>query len=167
MSNPYTEQDYDLWILINTTRHAIFRSRTAELSEIGLTIGQSKLLFVVDALGKDATITAIGKQFFRVSHTITSLVTTAVKKGLVRREKDPYNKKIVRIVMTDAGRAAYEKSKKIDSIKRIMSGLSETRRKQLIKALEIILHQASKDIHIEEDELPLSNRELIGVEATA
>jgi DNA-binding MarR family transcriptional regulator len=141
-TDSFSDRDYNLWILLNHTRHAIYRARELELSQYGLTAEQGRLLYVVQVLGDAATPTEIAKHVFRVSHTISSLVDRMEKKGLVRRERDSHNKKIVRIALTAMGQDLLSQVTKRESLHKIMEGLSETKRKQMQSALEILLRRA-------------------------
>jgi DNA-binding MarR family transcriptional regulator len=144
-TNSFSDRDYNLWILLNHTRHAIYRARELELNQYGLTAEQGRLLYVVHVLGDAATPTEIAKHVFRVSHTISSLVDRMEKKGLVRREKDPRNKKIVRIALTATGHDLLGRVTERKSLHRIMEGLTETKRKQVQLALEILFHRAIQE----------------------
>jgi DNA-binding MarR family transcriptional regulator len=143
-------RDYNLWILLNHTRHAIYRARELELSQYGITAEQARLLFVVQILRNRATPGEIAKHVFRASHTISSLVARTEKKGLVKKVKDLDSKKSVRIALTQTGQEALDQVLKMESIHQIMSGLSETKGKQLEANLKILLHRAIQMIGLDD-----------------
>jgi DNA-binding MarR family transcriptional regulator len=149
--NSFPERDYNLWILLNHTRHAIYRARELELNRHGITAEQGRLLFVVKDLGQKATPSEIAKHVFRASHTISSLVDRTEKKGLVKRVKDLDSKKSVRIALTREGEAVLNKVLEMDSIHRIMSGLSEAKGKQMEASLEILLRRAVQLISLDNE----------------
>ena len=128
-------QYYSLWILLNHTRHAIYRARDGELGKFGISAEQARLLYVVKSLGENATPTEISKRVFRQSHTISSLVSRAEAKGLLERGKDPKSKKKVMITLTPRGQEILDEAKKMESLQKIWSGLSETDLQQLEKIL--------------------------------
>ena len=138
----FPERDYNLWILLNHTRHAVYRARERELNQYGITAEQGRLLFVVANLGNRATPSEIAKHVFRASHTISSLVNRTEKKGLVKRVKDLESKKSVRIALTEQGQEVMAKVLEMDSIHKIMSGLSTARGKELEACLEILIRRA-------------------------
>ena len=150
-SRSYPEREYNLWILFNHTRHAIYRARELELDHYGITAEQGRLLFVVQNLGSKATPTEIGKHVFRASHTISSLVDRTEKKGLVKRVKDLNSKKMVRIALTNTGQEVLDRVLEMESIQEIMAGLSETKRDQLEGCLEILYRRALRIIESGKD----------------
>lgn len=141
-NNAFPERDYNLWILLNHTRHAIYRARELELNQYGITAEQGRLLFVVANLGNRATPSEIAKHVFRAIHTISSLVNRTEKKGLVKRIKDLESKKSVRIALTEQGQEVMDKVLKMDSIHKIMSGLSTADGQQMEACLEILMRRA-------------------------
>jgi len=140
--NTFPERDYNLWIMLNHTRHAIYRARELELNQYGITAEQGRLLFVVANLGNRATPSEIAKHVFRACHTISSLVNRTEKKGLVKRVKDLESKRSVRITLTEQGKEVMDKVLEMDSVHKIMSGLSDAEGKQMEDYLEILLRRA-------------------------
>jgi len=145
-SSPDLEKEYHLWILLNHTRHAIYRARELELNHYDITVEQARLLFVVNALKGKAIPTVIARYLFRESHTISSLINRMEKKQLVKRVKDPDNRKIVKVVLTPKGQEILEKTMVMDSIHQIMSGLSEENLNQLEFCLETLIQRAAHQI---------------------
>jgi DNA-binding MarR family transcriptional regulator len=146
VSNSHLEKEYNLWILLNHTRHAIYRARELELDKDNITVEQARLLYVFDGLKGQGTPTEIAKYLFRESHTISSLIDRMVKKDLVKRVKDPCNKKIVRVMLTPRGQGLLQKTTVIDSIHRIMYGLNNEQLVQLKTCLDILMQRASQQI---------------------
>jgi DNA-binding MarR family transcriptional regulator len=144
-----SERYYNLWILLNHTRHAIYRIRELELSRYGITTEQGRLLFVLFKLGGSATPTELSKHLFRQSHTISSLVNRMVAKNLVKRMKDPINKKTVIITLTEDGQDILKQVIKIESIESVMSSLSEREIKQLNKILRVLFNKAMRSHGLE------------------
>ena len=146
VSKSVLRKEYNLWILLNHTRHAIYRARELELSQYGITNEQARLLFAVNMLKEKAIPTEIAKQAFRETHTISSLVDRMAKKGLVRRVKDPNSKKIVRIVLTDEGEHILHQAMRRESLHKIISGLSETQYEQTKACLKILMQRALQEL---------------------
>lgn len=159
----FSDQDYNLWILLNHTRHAMFRARELELKRYGVTAEQARLLFTIRALGENATPTEVAKQAFKESHTISSLVNRTEKKNLVKRVKNLENKKSVRIVLTDKGENILNQIMRLESIHQIVSGLSKAKRKQLQSCLEILFRRAVQKIDLEGKSAGLSPSQFISL----
>jgi len=140
------EKEYNLWILLNHTRHAIYRARESELTQYDITVEQARLLYVVNALKDKAIPTEIARHLFRESHTISSLIDRMEHKYLVKRVKDPGNKRIVKIILTKKGLKTLNETMVMDSIHRIISGLSEKQMPQLETSLKILMERASAQI---------------------
>lgn len=135
------EIEYNLWILLNHTRHAIYRARELELSQYDITVEQARMLVVVDVLKEKALPTEIARHLFRESHTISSLIDRMENKELVVRVKDPFNKKIVKVRLTPKGQKVLSQVKNMSSLHTIMSGLSPRKQQQLKSCLEILMHR--------------------------
>ena len=142
-------KEYSLWILLNHTRHAIYRARELELSQYGITNEQARLLFAVNMLKEKAIPTEIAKHAFRETHTISSLVDRMAKKGLVKRVKDPNSKRIVRIVLTDEGQEVLHQAMRRESLHKIISGLSETQHEQFKSCLKVLMQRSLKELRVQ------------------
>ena len=68
------DDDQDMWLLLTHARYAVFRAREKELQRYGVSPEQVGLLFVVQALGAQATPAAISRQILRQPHTVSALV---------------------------------------------------------------------------------------------
>jgi DNA-binding MarR family transcriptional regulator len=141
------KREYDLWILLNHTRHAIYRLRELELNQYGITVEQARLLFVVNTLGNKAVPTEIARYLFRESHTISSLIGRMEKKEMVKRVKDLDNKKFVNVILTKKGQEILKKTMVMDSLHDIMSGLSQEQQIQLEFCLETLISSAIQQIN--------------------
>jgi DNA-binding MarR family transcriptional regulator len=140
------EKEYNLWILLNHTRHAIYRARESELIQYDITVEQARLLYVVNSLKDKAIPTEIARHLFRESHTISSLIDRMEQKYLVKRVKDLSNKRIVKIILTKKGLKALNETMVMGSIHRIISGLSEEQMTQLDSSLKTLMERASGQI---------------------
>jgi DNA-binding MarR family transcriptional regulator len=150
VSKSVLRKEYNLWILLNHTRHAIYRARELELGRYGITNEQARLLFAVNMLKEKATPTEIAKQAFRETHTISSLVDRMAKKDLVKRVKDQNSKKIVRIVLTDEGKRILQQAMERESLHKIISSLSETQYEQVKECLKILMQHALRELKLQD-----------------
>ena len=73
--------------------------------------------------------------------TVTRLVDGLVKKRLVSRKKDPVDKRIVRVDMTEAGLKVHEKITEDLLVKEeeLLASLSEDSREGVVKAIAMLL----------------------------
>jgi len=130
---------YNLWWLLDQTRHALFKVRQNELRKYDISVGQAAILHIVNTLGNDATRTTISRWLFREPHYVSESLQAMGRKGLVKTIKNPEVSKQLRVELTDKGRKAYHESAKRESTHDIMSLLSEEERKMLWRCLETLL----------------------------
>jgi len=143
------DRDYTLWVLLRQAGDAALRARDKELSQYGISVEEAAVLFVVQATGETATPSEISRWLLRAPHSTSALLIRMEKDGLVRKLNDLKRKNMLRVVMTEKGREAYEKSTARESLHRIMSLLSEEERQQLQSLLERIRNEALKELRIE------------------
>ena len=139
---PTEDRDYELWVLLTQARAALSRARRKELHRHNITTRQSAVLFVIQAIGGKATPGEIARWLLREPHSISELLSRMEKDGLVRKIKGLDKKNVVRIVLTEKGRKAYDKSVVRESIHEIMSSLSEEERQQLRSCLQKLRDKA-------------------------
>src|SRR5512137_444078 len=147
------DADQDLWLLLTHTRYAIFRAREKELQRYGVSPEQVGLLFVVQALGNQATPAAISRHILRQPHTVSALVDRMAKRGLVKKVKDLDRKNLVRVVMTEKGQKTYDLSTKRGPIHRILNTITPDEKKEFRDTLEKLLAKARKEIGLDREEI--------------
>ena len=135
---------YDLWVLLADTKEAILKSRQRELIRYNITATQAAILFIIQAIGDQATPSEISRQIFRKPSTVTEILNRMEKQGLVKKVKDLNRKNLVRVALTDKGREAYHLSSHRKSIRKIMSSLSPENRQQLRSFLQTLREEALK-----------------------
>jgi MarR family transcriptional regulator, organic hydroperoxide resistance regulator len=150
------DEDQDLWLLLTHARYAVFRAREKELQRYGISPEQVGLLFVVQALGNQATPATLSRHILRQPHTVSALVDRMARRGLVRKVKDLDRKNLVRVVMTEKGQKMYELSTKRGPIHRILGTLDAQEKKEFRSYLERLLAVARKEIGMDREELPSS-----------
>lgn len=136
------DQDYELWVLLAQTREAMYKARQKELIKYELSPRQSAVLFAIQAIGDGATLTDIARLLFRELHSTSELLTRMEKEGLIEKIKDTKKGSRIRITLTKKGKEAYKQSTKRESIREIMSCLSEEERQQLWSSLKKIRDRA-------------------------
>ena len=96
--------DSMLCFAVYAAGHAFTRFYKPRLDAIGLTYPQY-LVFMVLWEQDGITVKALGDRLFLDSGTITPLVKRLEARGLLRRQRDDEDERLVRIFLTDEGRA--------------------------------------------------------------
>jgi len=148
----FAYRDYELWWLLLQVRRAMRKIRERELWQYEITPEEVGVLVVVQAIGKRATPAEISRRLLREPHSVSTLLSRMEKKGLVRKVKDLERKNLVRVVLNEKGRKAYQQSAERESIHRIMSYLSEDERQQLRMPLEKLCNELHKELGIKRKE---------------
>lgn len=148
-NSSHRDDDYSLWVLLSQASDAAFRAREKELSQYGISAMQAAVFFVIQATGETATPSEISRWLFREPHSVSGLIIRMEKDGLVRKVNDLERKNMLRVVMTEKGRQAYEKSTGTGAIHRIISSLSEDERRQLRPYLERLRNEAINELRVE------------------
>ncbi len=143
-----TDQNYNLWTLLAQTREAMFKAGQKELRRYNITGRKAAVLFIIQAIGYEATPAEIARWLFRESHTVSELLNRMEKQGLVRKVKDLDRKNLVRVELTAKGQEARSLIMKREAIHRIMSSLSEKQRQQLTSLLRTLRDTALKELTI-------------------
>lgn len=136
MVGEVTEREYFyIWTLVRNLSHLLGKARDRELSQYGITVTQSGVLYMIKALGERATPGNIARVLFREPTTVSNTLIRMEKEGLIERTKGSRRKNRVLIALTEAGERAYQDSTQRESITRIMSQLSEERCRQIMFCL--------------------------------
>ena len=139
---------YQLWWLIIIMRRAMYRARTKELFQYGITPEEASFLFAMQAIGYKATPTEISRWLLREPHSTLGLLSRMEKKGLVTKSKDLEKKNLVRVAMTEKGQQAYEQAAKRESIHRILSSISDDECERLVACLQLLRDKALEEAGI-------------------
>ena len=143
------DEEYSLWVLLSQAADATLRARQKELDRYGISTVEAAVLFTIQAIGDRATPAEISRWLLRESHTVSELLSRMEKEGLVSKTKDLDRKNMVRVAITEKGQQAYDQSTRWNSIRKLMSSLSEGERKQLKSYLERVRDRALKELRVE------------------
>lgn len=147
-----TDPDYNLWLFLVQVRAAMLRARQKDLSRYGISASQASVLFIINALGTNATPAEIARWLAKESNSIAGILNRMERQGLVTRIRDLPRKNQVRVALTEKGREAYGKVTERESMHRIMGSLSPKMRQQLIMCLEQIRKETL--VYLGEREMP-------------
>ena len=148
-TNVGTNQDYELWALLNQTSYAIYRAIEKELKQFDIPMMHAEVLFVVKNAEGPVTPAEISRWLFREPHTVSGLLNRMEKQGLVRRVKDLERKNLIRVVITEKGEEAYHRSRDLKSIRNILSCLSLKERDNLRAYLKTLRSKALEELRVE------------------
>lgn len=107
--NDPLQLDSMLCFAIYAAGHAFTRFYKPRLDAIGLTYPQY-LVFLVLWEADGITVKVLGDKLFLDSGTITPLIKRLEARGLVRRQRDEEDERLVRIFLTDEGKALRAKA---------------------------------------------------------
>ncbi len=142
MEDPVTDDNFELWVLLDQTEEVISRARDLELDQYKLTQIQAKVLFMLTNQDNNGgmTLAEISKWLLREPHSVLSLINRMEKIGLVRRVKGPGDNKM-RILLTDKARELYSQTTR-RAISMIFSALSQEDKKQFQSYLKKLRNKA-------------------------
>jgi len=98
-----------LCFAVYSTNLAFGRAYKPFLDEIGITYPQYAALIALNELGNQ-TVSELGEKLFLESSTLTPLLKRLEASGFVTRQRDAEDERQVRINLTEAGRAVFEKA---------------------------------------------------------
>lgn len=104
--------DQQLCFAVYRASRALTRAYAPLLEPLGLTYPQYLVLLVLWE-GDDVSVKALGGRLALDSATLTPLLKRLEKQGLVSRARDADDERVVRIVLTRAGKSLRSKAEKI------------------------------------------------------
>ena len=115
----------------------------ALIAELDLTMPQMRGLFVIDDADHALALTELAPQMGLSVAAAGRSVDGLVRNGLVSRTEDPADRRIKRLALTDAGRAALERigEARLVGLRRFAETLGDAERDALAKALEAVFAQ--------------------------
>jgi len=149
-----SNQYYELWVLLQQASDAMFEARENELREYGITAMQAAVLYIVKAIGDEATPAQVSRWILRKPHSVSGILQRMEKAGLVKKTKDLTRRNLIRVTMTDKGRQALSQSMKRKSFQRILSSLSEDERQQMRAQLRTVRNKGLKEIGMDPRKMP-------------
>jgi len=130
---------------INGISRRINRALDETLRELGLELGEYKLLSVLSQAGEPhrSTPGALSKRMELSSGAMTNRLDRLEQAGLVRRLPDPDDRRGVLVELTDAGRTAWEQSVSAQAEKEslVAAALSAKEKEQLNALLRRLMRE--------------------------
>ena len=140
--SPSNDQELELWVLLGQARMSMLKVRRKELPQLKISISKGFILTGLQFIGDKATPAQISRWLFQEPHSISELLSTMEKEGLVRKVRDLDRRDQLRVVLTEKGREICHQLLKIASIRRIMSSLSAEER-QLLRSCLLKLRKSA------------------------
>lgn len=137
------------WVLFHQAPDAVYRVSSKRLRPAGVTLEQSRVLFVLSRSSSPPSRTEIGRILMRKPHTVTALLNGMQRAGLIRRIKDDENENLLRVVMTEKGRDAWKQILQSKLATILTSTLSKEEFYQLSGILEKLRDAALRELEME------------------
>lgn len=140
-TNASLRLEEQLCFALYAATNSITRAYRGPLAEVGLTYPQYLVMLVLWERGEQ-TVGGLAGRLDLDSSTLTPLLKRLATAGLVSRERDPANQRVVRIGLTPAGRALREPVSHIQRRVACQTRLDE----QSFVTLRAQLHQLAQDM---------------------
>lgn len=137
------EQLYETYILLVRTVSIFRRLRHFELYKLGFKSGFTGIAHFIYMYGNGITVSQLALMCSLAPHTVTEVIERMEKAGLVNKERDPNDKRVVRVGLTELGRKTYlEGTLHRQVIHDIMGSLAPEELKQFQSYLERLSDRA-------------------------
>jgi DNA-binding MarR family transcriptional regulator len=140
------DRDYEAWVLLHQAHDAMQKARNRQLKTVGLSSSQAAVLFIVKNVEGPATPAEISRWLFREPHSVSGIIRRMEQQGLVRKENNLPRKNLVRVVITEKGEEAYQRSREITVIHNILSDLSPKQHDDLRAYLRVLRDKALGEV---------------------
>lgn len=136
------EQDFFLWVTLYRTVNAMLKVRQKELRRCGLSPAQTSVLHVVHTRNNRVTPAEISRELMRDPNTITEILISMEKDGLLKRVKDLPRKNMIRVELTEKGRKSYQETTRGQSVSKMLSVLPKEEQQQFMSYLNRVTAKA-------------------------
>jgi len=139
-----------LTYLVKSAEADVFRIA----AELDLSLSQIRALFILNHAEHELALTELAPELALSVAAAGRAVDVLVRHGLVSRNEDPVDRRIKRIVLTDAGRDKINRltAARREGLRQFVSTLSDPDRERFVRALAPILQRP--DVHAFLQELP-------------
>jgi len=134
----------EAWRLIFKARHLMVEAMRKELVPQQISPRQVHIAEILYKLGRKATLVELAQYSERGVSTLSVQLTRMEKDGLVKKYRENPKSVLKKFELTERGIIAYQKSTATQSIRSIMSVLSEEELQQLILIVNKVINEAEK-----------------------
>ena len=138
-----------LWVMLNRTRHLMYKARQKELKHYGISVRNAGVLSTIARLGADISPKTIAQELFLEHHSVSEMLSRMEKKGLIKRVKDQERKNLIRLEVTEKGYEAYRMSTVRESTNIIMSALTQKEKLELWSILSKLRKSTTEHLGVE------------------
>jgi DNA-binding MarR family transcriptional regulator len=119
---------------------AFFAMANKALRHHGLSAAGREALAIIEGAGEPISPTTIAERLIVTTATVTSLLDTLERRGLVVRQPNPHDRRKLLVALTDEARETVDRFlPEIVALQTaVMAGLSEAERRQLLRSLATI-----------------------------
>ena len=142
------DREYDIWILLSRVYHLIAMLRKLELSKFDILPQQSYILFIIKALGNETAPSKISEFVYQQRSSISDILNRMVKQDLIKKTNKSGGKKRVVVTLTEKGEKALLLSENRTYLHKVMSSLTEEKKRYLESALEIMRDSAVNELSL-------------------
>lgn len=134
-------------VLLLKTSNLVFKYSEARLKKLGITRTQHAVLMTLSVFDQPPTLTDLGRRLVRSKNDLTTVIDNMERDGLVKRQRDETDRRTVKIVTTEKGKALLESMRAISRqlVYDAMSCLTEAELRQLTGLLQKIGKHVSQD----------------------
>jgi MarR family 2-MHQ and catechol resistance regulon transcriptional repressor len=150
MQQPERSPAEKSFILFMQTSRAVNKYYNAYLNKnLGLSISQIAVLTVLDTYGGVMNPSEIAGVTYTERNNVSTLVARMSQEGLVRTERDPEDKRLVNVILTDKGREIFNNAKPIvyQAVQRLVTALSEDNAYLFERPLRILRQNAQDGLN--------------------
>jgi DNA-binding MarR family transcriptional regulator len=124
---------YDLTATFRALMWQANKHGAAVMERLGLTLPQAVALWTLDACGGRGTMSEIAGLTYQSAATVTGIVDRLADAGLVTRERDSEDRRVVYVLITEAGRAKLGEihAKRRRQMEKMAAALSDNEIEQL------------------------------------
>ena len=118
-----------------------------ELSAYGLTVPQFLVLLYLWHASTSSPMGELAERMYQSSATMTGIVERLVRMGLVTRLEDPHDRRVVRVSLTDKGKALLQRVRQARQarVRAILSRLSDADRREFLRLVRLYLAAAEAE----------------------
>lgn len=162
MDNKGPPSSEEIWAAHKRLMHTLHRFHEPAWVESGVTMSQLRLLWLLYYTG-ESTIGFLAERLRVSAPTVTGVVDRLEKHGLARRQTDATDRRVVQVVITEAGRRKLQEIHELreDLMRRLFNRMEPQDREALLRGL-LALHRAAQeelDPGLAEDEESIRERE--------
>jgi DNA-binding MarR family transcriptional regulator len=143
MEEDFYNSDLKFWITVGDLHHKMFWLRQKELSTLGITASQLRILRVIEGLGSKATISVVAEAVNRKVDVISRQTMVLEKDGFIERTKGRPKSRQLAISLTEKSIELLKIAKNSNAMREVLSVLTMKERQQL----DLILNRLSTKLN--------------------